>query len=74
MKFNKLKLYGRMREKEYTKSSLGKECGINRDTFSRRINGLKLSLKDMHVICERLGLSNEDVLAIFFDREEGKHE
>ena len=66
MNVNKLK--GKMVENEFTIEKLAKKIGIDRATFYRRLNsnGESFTIKEANLISVELGLTGEEVNAIFF--------
>ena len=60
-------LRGRMVENGFTGTTFAKRIGIDRATFSRRLqaNGLTFTVGEMHQIIEALHLSNEEAACIF---------
>lgn len=66
MNVNKLK--GKMVENEFTVEKLANKIGIDRATFYRRLNsnGETFTIKEANLISIALGLTADEVNAIFF--------
>ena len=62
------KLKGRIVEKGKTQQIVAQECGMNRDTFTRKIKskGESFSMGEVFQACESLGLTREEAVEIFF--------
>lgn len=67
MKVNKLK--ARMVEKGVSAGEISEFMGINTVTFYRKIRHNYFTVKDLSAISTILGLSNSDLLDIFFEKE-----
>ena len=59
------KLQARLVECETTQEALADELGINRSTLRRRLNSDKLTVGDIHKMCDVLRLSREAAIEIF---------
>ena len=63
------KLNGKIVEKGTTKEAIADKIGVDRSTFYRRLKTSKLLIRDIHIMCDILGLSDEEALAIFLVRQ-----
>lgn len=65
---NQGKLNGKIVEKGMTKEGVAAELGISRATFYRRTRKNGLLLRDVHKICDVLGLTPEEAVSIFLSK------
>ena len=67
---NKYKLLYLIRERGYTTESFCKEIGISLSSFSKRLNmHVEFSRNEILKIITVLGLSNDEVIDIFFAKK-----
>ncbi len=59
------KLNGVIAEKNTTKEALADAIGADRSTLFRRIKAGKLTITDIHKICDFLGLTRGEAMEIF---------
>ena len=64
---NTNKLRGKIVENGYTIKSLSEALGYDRSTLYRKLNNDTLSIKDATAIVDKLGISSEDAVEIFFN-------
>lgn len=64
MNTNKLK--GKIVEKGLNIGDLADEIGMDRATLYRKIKEESFSIKEASLICEKLDLTRDEVMAIFF--------
>lgn len=62
------KLKGLIREHGKTYEEISRVIGINRDTFTRRLqsNGLDFKVSEIYRMAEYIPLSQEDIQNVFF--------
>ena len=65
---NILKLKGKMVETQHSVDSLAEKIGVDRSTLYRKIEcGEKFTIGEAQRIKEALSLSNDEIIAIFFN-------
>ena len=68
MKFDVIRLKTLIKESGKTYEQVGRAAGINRDTFTRRLNtdGGEFKVSEIYAIADFIPLSKEELLEIFF--------